>query len=165
MTWLVVTFKMVHVAALMVWCAGLVLLPLALSLHTAMPNQQRFNRVRLLTHVAYTQIVTPAAVIAVGAGLLLLFLLGVFEPWFGAKLLAVSLLVVCHAWAGHQVSQIAERRGCYEGASGVRAALGNVAVMIGILVLVLWKPEIPEEVMPDWLRSPYGARLWVDDPS
>lgn len=165
MTWLIVLFKVLHIAALMVWCAGLVLLPLTLPLHPGGADQHRFNRVRLLTHVAYTQIVTPAAVIAVGAGIVLTFLREVFDHWFAAKLLMVSVLVACHAWTGHQVAQIAEHREAYEAPYGLPLALGNVAVMIAILVLVLLKPAIPDAAMPDWLTAPYGYRLWFDDPS
>lgn len=164
-TWLILIAKLLHIAALLIWCAGLVLLPLTLSFHPGGPDQHRFNRVRLLTHVAYTQIVTPAAVIAVGTGILLIFLREVFDHWFAAKLLMVSMLAACHAWIGHQVAKIAEHREAYDAPYGTPLAIGNLAVMVAILATVLLKPAIPESVMPDWLTSPYGAGLWFDDPS
>lgn len=166
MTWLIVVTKVLHIAALMVWCAGLVLLPLMFSLHPEGIDQRRFNRLRLLTHAAYTQVVTPAAVIAVGAGILLTFLREVFEQWFAAKLLLVSGLVLFHAWTGHHVAQIAEHRESYEPPyGGYPIAIGGLVLMAVILAIVLLKPVMPEGLIPDWLARPYGARLWFDDPS
>jgi protoporphyrinogen IX oxidase len=165
MTWLIVATKVAHIVALMLWCAGLILLPLALSLHRPKSDQVSFNRVRLLTHAAYTRIMTPVAVVAIGTGIMLIFLRDVFAHWFVLKILLVALLVALHGWIGHQVAQIAERREAYVSPRPALLTMANLALMNAILVLVLLKPDIPDALIPAWLTMPYGRSLWFDDPS
>lgn len=165
MTALMVGTKVLHIAAMIIWCAGLVMLPLVLSLHRPEADQDRFNRVRILTHAGYTQLVTPAAVIAIGAGIALIFLRGVFTHWFFAKLVFVSLLVALHAWTGHLVAQIGEHREKHRSPLGGLLATANVAVMTAILALVLLKPEIDETLLPQWLRMPLGYPLGFELPT
>jgi len=111
--------KGLHIAALVLWCAGLVALPLMLGKHRIDDDQADYGRLRLLTHDSYSFIVTPAAVIAIAAGTLLIYLRGVFEPWMFAKLVAVGLLVSLHALVGHTVILMSERRGEYAPPSSV----------------------------------------------
>ena len=166
MTWLIVVMKVAHIVALILWCAGLLLLPIALSLHRPHSDQRSFDRVRLLTHATYTKIVTPAAVIAIGTGIALIFLREVFAHWFALKLLMVAILVVLHGWIGHHVAQVAEHREAYAAPRRTFLAMANLTVMSAILVLVLWKPVISDVWMPEWLTTPQGGSLWfIDDPS
>ncbi len=165
MTALIVAAKVLHIAALVVWCAGLVMLPLILSMHRPQGDQRSFTRMRLLSHAGYTRIVTPAAVIAVAAGIGLIFLRDVFDHWFFLKLVFVSLLVALHAWTGHLVAQIGEHRERHRTPLGGLLAASNVVVMTAILVVVLLKPAVPESLMPDWLNAPFGYRLSLAPPS
>lgn len=150
--------KGVHIAALVLWCAGLVALPLMLSKHRADEAQADYTRLRLLTHLSYIFIVTPAAVLAIIAGTWLIFMRGVYEPWFYAKLVAVGLLVILHAWVGHIVLLMSERRGEYQPPNTVPVIIGSFVIMTAVLLLVLGKPVIGD-ITPSWLNQPMNRQL------
>ncbi|WP_298092008.1 CopD family protein [uncultured Sphingomonas sp.] len=154
--------KFLHIAALVIWCAGLFALPLMLGKHEAGEAQSDYARLRLLTHDSYAFIVTPAAVIAIAAGTALLYLRGVFVPWMFAKLVAVGLLVALHCWIGHIVILMSERRGTYTPPSPVPLLVGSSATMIAVLLLVLGKPVVPD-LVPEWLTKPQNRQLPVDE--
>ena len=154
--------KGVHIAALLLWCAGLLALPLMLARHTADEEQADYTRLRLLTHFSYSWVVTPAGVVAIIAGTWLIFLRGVVEPWFFAKLVAVGLLVVLHAWIGHVVVLMSERRGDYIPARPGLLLVGSMTIMLAALLLVLGKPVLPD-ITPDWLERPLGRQLPFSD--
>lgn len=152
--------KGLHIAALILWCAGLLVLPLMLAKHELGERQADYSRLRLLTHDSYTKIVTPAAVIAIAAGTALIYLRAVFEPWMFAKLVAVGLLVALHALIGHTVVLMSERRGKYAPPSPIPLIAGSIATMIVVLLLVLAKPVMPD-LIPDWLEQPHNRQLPV----
>lgn len=154
--------KALHIAALILWCAGLVALPLMLAKHRTGEKQADYARLRLLTHDSYAFIVTPAAVVAIAAGTLLIYLRGVFEPWMFAKLVAVGLLVTLHALVGHTVLLMSERRGEYTPPAPIPLTVGSIATMIVVLLLVLSKPIIPD-ILPQWLKVPQHRQLPVDE--
>lgn len=154
--------KALHIAALILWCAGLVALPLMLAKHRTGEEQADYARLRLLTHDSYAFIVTPAAVVAIAAGTLLIYLRGVFEPWMFAKLVAVGLLVTLHALVGHTVLLMSERRGEYTPPAPIPLTVGSIATMIVVLLLVLSKPIIPD-ILPQWLKVPQHRQLPVDE--
>jgi uncharacterized membrane protein len=70
--------KALHIAALVIWCAGLFALPLMLARHDPAIGQADYSRIRLASHYGYTWVVTPAAMLAVAAGTLLIFLRELF---------------------------------------------------------------------------------------
>lgn len=153
--------KFLHVAALCLWCAGLVGLPLLLARHAPDDAQKDFARRRLVTHNLYVRLVTPAAVIAVAAGTALIFLRGVFVPWMFAKLLVVGLLVSIHAWLGHVTLQVGESQGRYDTPGGGLLVAAALLAMTAILLLVLGKPMLSEWPGPAWLLAPRGYSLPV----
>ena len=150
--------KGLHIAALILWCAGLVALPLVLSKHDVAEEQADYARLRRITHYGYTRIVTPAAVVAIAAGTALIFLRQVFEPWMFAKLVAVGLLVALHALVGHVVVLMSERRGEYAPPSSKPLLAVVLATMTVVLALVLAKPVIPD-LTPAWLDGPQNRQL------
>ncbi|MFE3837378.1 CopD family protein [Pseudogemmobacter sonorensis] len=155
-----VTF--LHIAALLVWCAALVLLPFLLRLHgraTDGPvSQSAFTRMRLLSHAGYTLVATPAAVIAVAAGTGLIFLDQVFEPWLLLKLAFVSGMVLVHAWLGHLVLLSGEKGPDWAMPPPVIALLLALPLMAAVLWLVLAKPQLSalEAALPLWALEPRG---------
>lgn len=153
--------KALHIAALILWCAGLVALPLVLSKHDVAEEQADYARLRRITHYSYTRIVTPAAVIAIAAGTALIFLRSVFEPWMFAKLVAVGLLVVVHGLTGHVVVLMSERRGEYAPPSSKPLLVVTLAAMTVVLLLVLGKPVVPD-LVPAWLKQPQHRQLPVE---
>jgi protoporphyrinogen IX oxidase len=161
---LVPYLKALHILGLMLWCAGLFALPIMLVWRDPAIGQQDFRRIRNATHNAYAYAVTPAAVTAVIAGTWLIFLREVFVPWMYLKLAVVALLVAFHGWVGHTIVEIAETAGTHRAPSPLLPILLLLVVILGILVLVLGKPDI-HIAMPDWLTEPQGRHFPFDVPS
>lgn len=161
---LITLFKSVHIAALTLWCAGLLALPLMLSRHDPAAKPEDYDSIRRATHTTYAILVTPAAVVAVVAGTWLIFLREAFVPWLYAKLLFVAALAAAHAWVGHLVVQVAEKP---EKHIPPRSYLPITAVgipVIAIILLVLGKPDLKDFPLPDWLLQPRGGQLLFDVP-
>lgn len=161
---LVALFKSAHIAALLLWCGGLLALPLMLSRHDPAVTPDDYRRIRRATHTTYAIVVTPAAIVAVVAGTWLIFLREVFVPWFYAKLVFVAALAAVHAWIGHQVVQVAETPGRRPVAPAVLTIAAACVPMLAILLLVLGKPDLTGVALPDWLLSPRNGQLPFDVP-
>ena len=159
----VALFKFVHIAALLVWCAGLIAMPIMLAQHRHGDSQHRYARIRKFTHYSYTHLVTPAAVIAVAAGIVLIFLRSTFVPWFFAKLAFVGALVVLHALIGGVVVQMGEEKGDVIAPRPLIPVALVIAVIVAILALVLGKPVFSRDAAPDWLQTPRNQSLPVDE--
>ena len=157
-------FKSAHIAALLLWCGGLLALPLMLSRHDPAITPDDYRRIRRATHTTYAIVVTPAAVVAVVAGTWLIFLREVFVPWFYAKLVFVGLLAAAHAWVGHQVVQVAEKPDSHHVAPVIMTIAAAFLPMLTILFLVLGKPDLGGIGLPDWLLSPRNGQLPFDVP-
>ena len=160
---MIAALKFLHIAALSIWCAGLVGLPLLLARHHPEDDQAGFARRRMVTHRAYVGVVTPAAVIAISLGTALVFLRDVFVPWMFAKLALVGLLVLAHAWIGHITLKVGERQGDYRPPPAAPLLIMSGAAMLVVLVLVLGKPWVGDELVPSWLLTPHGQPLPVDE--
>ncbi|SEO76085.1 Uncharacterized membrane protein [Salinihabitans flavidus] len=158
-------FKIVHIAALVIWCGGLLVLPLMLARHDPAVIAMEYRLIRRATHITYTLCVTPAAVIAVITGTWLIFLREAFVPWFFAKLVFVALLVVVHAWIGDNVVKVAEDPANHRPPHPAFPVTAGLLAMIAILTLVLAKPALDWIVFPDWLLEPRGGQMPFEVPS
>ena len=158
-------FKALHLSFVAVWIAGLLALPRMLVRHDRAIVQAEFAQIRRATHFGYIWIITPAAVLAIATGAALIFMRDVFTVWIFAKLVLVTLLVGAHAWVGHTIITVAETEGQHEPPEPLAATLIIFALLIGILVLVLSKPELEEIAMPSWLLEPLGRQLPFDTPN
>jgi putative membrane protein len=156
--------KGLHVATLALWTAGLFALPLMLSRHDPAVGQTDYARIRRATHYSYTLVITPAAVIAIGSGTLLIFLREVFVTWMFAKLVFVAGLVAFHAWVGHTLVAVAETEGEHVPPDPLVPLLLLLVPVLAILGLVLAKPELRELPVPGWLSEPRGGQLPFDVP-
>lgn len=153
-----------HIAALVVWCAGLLALPILLRRYghaSDVVTQSGYSEFRLLIHASYTRIVTPAAVLAIGFGMALILERGLAEPWLVAKLAAVAGMVLIHAWLGHITVRVAEEMGNYDLPWVAPAVPVAGVLMATVLVLVLLKPDLRPwlDSLPDWLLRPQGREL------
>lgn len=160
---LILALKALHIAALILWCAGLLALALMLQAHHPRHSQLDFARLRRLTHYSYTRLATPAAVVAIAAGTGLAFARGVFEPWFFLKLAAVGLLVCVHAWLGLAVSKIGETTGLHTPPAAWLVMALALPAMAAALLLVLAKPQLSADALPEALQSPRYRPLPVDE--
>jgi uncharacterized membrane protein len=150
MLWL----KFLHIAGISVWVAGLLYLAALLLGHNKVRDRQDFARVRMGSRFAYMGIVSPAAFIAVGAGGALLFISDALHPWMFVKLMGVGVLVIAHIQYGHALTHLADE----EAEGPTRRIIGVVAAIFAsvalVLYLVLAKPFISDEFVPDWLNEP-----------
>lgn len=164
LNWLIPVFKAGHIFGLIVWCGGLLAMPLMLARHDPAVSQVDYRRIRKATHLLYILAVTPAAVLTVIAGTWLIFMRGTFFPWFYAKLVFVMLLVAAHMWVGEVLVSVAETKGRRR---PPRPWLPVAAVLIPatcILALVLAKPDLAWLTFPDWIQEPLDADFPFDVP-
>ncbi|MFL0560012.1 CopD family protein [Sphingomonas sp. 179-I 2A4 NHS] len=160
---IITLLKAIHIMALLLWTAGLLSLPLMLARHEEGEHQFRYARIRKFTHYSYTRLVTPAAVIAIAAGTPLIFLRGMFVPWLFAKLALVAMLVALHAFVGHIVLKMGEEAGEQQPPPAWPMMTGLCVLILGILILVLLKPPLDVQQLPDLLRAPVGRQLPLEE--
>lgn len=160
----VALLKGLHIAGLVLWCGGLIALPLMLSRHDPAVSQEDYRRIRRATHLTYTMGVTPAAVVAVVAGTWLIFFREAFVPWLYAKLVFVAALVAAHAWVGHLIVDVAETPGRGTPPAPYLPIAAVLIPLLAILALVLGKPDLGWIGFPEWLREPRGGQLLFDVP-
>jgi uncharacterized membrane protein len=150
MLWL----KFVHIAGIALWVAGLIYLAALLLGHHRVQDRQDFARIRMGSRFAYMGLVSPAAFISVGAGGALLFVSDALHPWMFVKLVAVGVLVIAHMQYGYVLTHLADEE--EEGPTFriVAIGCGIIASVVAILYLVLAKPVITDEFVPDWFSEP-----------
>lgn len=146
--------KFLHIAALILWVAGLLYLPAMLIGHRRAKDPQDFARVRMGSRFVYMGVASPAAFVAVAAGTALLFVADALHPWMVLKLVVVGILVVAHIQAGHILVHLADeeaRAPTFRAKAVAGAAAGSAAA---ILLLVLAKPPVPIGLLPGWMLEP-----------
>ena len=161
---LVPHLKTLHISMLGFWCAGLFALPLVLARHDPAIGQADYARIRRAAHYGYIFFITPAALLAIASGTLLIFVREVFMLWMFAKLVFVALLVAFHAWVSYVIVAVAETDGTHTPPEPLLPTLLLSAIVIAILVLVLAKPDLTRVPTPSWLEEPRGIQLPFDVP-
>ena len=167
MEWILVSiphFKLVHIVSLLVWCGGLIAMPLMIARHDPGNSHAEFLRVHHATHNFYTTVITPAAVVAVISGAWLMFMRQTFNPWFFAKLAFVAMLVAVHAWIGHMVVEARLSGGKQRATPSFLLLAVLMVPMTAILFLVLGKPDLGAIAVPAWLVEPRGHQLPFEIP-
>lgn len=158
-------FKVVHIAALILWCGGLLALPVMFARHDPAMMLDEYRLIRRAMHITYTLCVTPAAVIAVIAGVWLIFLRETFVPWLFAKLAFVALLVAAHVWIGHIVTEVGEEPDDHRPPPPLLPISAVLIPVFVILTLVLAKPVLDWIEFPEWMLEARGGQLPFDVPS
>ena len=137
MPWL----KLLHIAAVIVWCGSLLYLPLAIAAAAAPePPAALGPPRRLLLRTLFTWVATPAALLAIASGTAIFLYQGPLAVWLVAKLATVSLLVLGHGACGMLILRI--ERGHDAAVRGPCVAIGASSLLwlAGIAWLVLHKP-------------------------
>ena len=153
--------KFVHIAALLCWCASLLALPLLLNHYRGVRIQSQFTQFRLVTHFGYIAFASPAAVLAVAAGTVLIFMADLTDPWLMIKLVFVAGMALVHAWLGHLILRTGETAGRYQMPNPLIALGFAVPQMVVILLLVLTKPDLGwlANLLPAVLLETQGGSL------
>lgn len=97
--------KAFHIIALVAWFAGLFYLPRLFVYHIETTDQAGHERFSLMEQKLYYVIMTPAAVVTIALGLILLFYYDLWTVyakagWLHSKLTLVVLLVAFHIFCG-----------------------------------------------------------------
>jgi len=155
----VVWLKLLHVSALAIWTAGLLLMPLLFGQRRDAGSGGPLHRLHAFTRFSYITIISPAAFLAIASGTALIVTRGIAGPWFALKLLLVGVLVGLHVWIGLLLLSVFDEGGYFArwrvGASMVALS----ATMLGIFWVVLAKPEIdPAALLPGFMLRPGGLR-------
>ena len=150
--------KLIHVAALSAWCAGLMFLP-GLIRRQARPDMAEEGGVHLRSFVraCYLMVVSPAAVIAIGSGMALLFVREAFAGWMFVKLAAVGAMVMLHVHHGRAIRTTGRRAPRAPALEAILLKLATVGLVVAVLWLALGKPELDDSLFPDWARRPRPA--------
>jgi protoporphyrinogen IX oxidase len=153
--------KAIHILALIVWCAGLLVLPGLFAQRSRLDVRPAVELNRF-TRTLYIAVTSPAAFITVVAGTILLFMREAFTTWMMLKLLAVGLLVIFHMRAGYLILNVFEPEGHYAPWRRWVMTVATLAVIGAILMLILTKPPIELAILPLWLREPGGLQSFVE---
>lgn len=156
---MVVWLKLLHVSALAVWSAGLLLMPLLLGQRRAAGSGGPLHRLHAFTRFSYITLISPAAFLAIASGTALIVMRGIAGPWFAVKLLLVGVLVGLHVWIGLLVLSIFDEGGHFARWRVLSSVVVLSATMLGIFWVVLAKPVIdPAELLPGFMLRPGGLR-------
>lgn len=152
--------KAAHIIFFCIWCAGLVFLPGLFGGRAHHPDHATLTRLWRFTWVGYRVVLSPAAVLAIATGTGLIFAYHVFVPWLFLKLLVVGAMVALHMYYGLVLAKLAEPEECYPRWRAVLLVAAANILILGVLVLVLAKPEIGTGFSPDWLQPGKGRELF-----
>ena len=135
-----VLLKFVHIIAIAGWSAGLICLPF-LYLQRRRLGGNALHRLHNFTRFFYVTLISPAAFVAVGSGIALIFVQATFEPWFSVKLALVAAMVIIHVTSGVVILRLFEAGQSYPAWRFVAVSTLTITVIAAILVTVLGKPE------------------------
>ncbi|WP_062227698.1 CopD family protein [Aureimonas frigidaquae] len=153
---MVVWLKIGHIIALSIWCAGLLAMPFMLSRREAgLVGEPLYERQKV-TRFVFISLVSPAAFIAIGTGTALIFAMETFTAWFAIKLLFVGLLAKLHIRMGTAVVEVFKEGEHFPLWKMLTTASVGVVLVVGILVIVLWKPSLAALSPPDHIMQPGG---------
>jgi protoporphyrinogen IX oxidase len=136
--------KALHIIAVIAWMAGLLYLPRLFVYHAGVPaNSNRAAMLQVMERRLLYGIMTPAAVMTYGFGLLLAALPGIVgwrQGWIWAKLALVGVLTVYHLLLAHWRRDLAAGKQSHSERFYRIVNEVPTLVMIGIVVLVVLKP-------------------------
>lgn len=136
-----VAFKLLHIAAIVVWSAGLLYLPGLFAQHpAAAASDDDFHRLRHQTRLIYVGLMSPAAVIAVASGTVLVFLAASIGGWLVLKLMAVAAMAMLHTYMGRLMGLLLKEPDRRRPAAHLALLVPAVLVIGAVITLVSWKP-------------------------
>lgn len=153
--------KLVHIATIAVWSAGLICLPGLYVQRAHVPTEASLHRLQAMVRFLYVAVLSPAAFVAVGSGVVLIFLREPFEPWFSLKLLLVGMMVIVHVLTGLVIIRLFEEGNVYPVWRFIAVTGVTVLIVAAILVIVLAKPILPD-MLPQAMSEPGALRRIAD---
>lgn len=158
MIWMV---KLLHLAMISIWAGGLMALPFLLLQRRALTGDP-LHRLHRQARALYVSILSPAAFVAIASGTALVFLRDTFSEWFSLKLVVVGVLAVLHVRAGLLILRVFDADGSFGKAGAIFLTLAILAAVSGVLLIVLWKPQIDAMALAPDLFRPGGLSEILD---
>lgn len=155
--------KFIHIAAVAIWTAGLISLPGLYVRRTRVESREELYDLQRVVRGAYVTMVSPAAFVAIGSGMALIFLRETFVPWFSVKLLLVGALVALHAVTGLVIIRLFRDDQVFPAWRFVLVTVLTLCLVGFILFLVLAKPAIDAPVLPAVFSEPGGLKRLFDE--
>lgn len=160
----IVWLKSLHIAALVIWCGGLLTLPILLTQREAAGNHgPEVDRLHRFTRFAYIALVSPAAFLAIGSGTALILMRGIFTEWLAIKLVFVGFLVFLHVWLGLLVLSVFKSDKNFRPWRAISGVVTISLTISAILWVVLAKPAISTDFLPAVFHEPGGLRQLAAD--
>ena len=158
-TWM----KLIHIAGIAIWMAGLVSLPGLYVQRAQVAEEDQLLRLQRMVRFAYVNLMSPAAFIAIASGTMLIFLREAFEPWLSAKLVLVGGLALIHTLTGLVIIRLFKEGEIYPVWRFIGTTVLTLALILGVLYLVLAKPSLDGTLLPEALSEPGGLQRLVED--
>jgi uncharacterized membrane protein len=152
MIWMV---KLLHLTTISIWAGGLLALPYLLFQRRALSGEP-LHRLHRLARALYVSILSPAAFVAIASGTALVFLRDTFVEWFSIKLVIVGVLAALHVRAGLLILRVFDADGRLGRGGATSLTVATLAAVSGVLVIVLWKPQIDALALAPDLFRPGG---------
>jgi uncharacterized membrane protein len=145
--------KLLHLGAISVWAGGLIVVPFLLWQRRGLVGEP-LHRLHRLVRTLYIRIASPAAFVAIASGTALIFLQATFVEWFSVKLVLVGILAILHVQAGLLVLRVFDADGQISRGGVLSMTGGTLATVAGVLLVVLWKPQIDAAAFAPGLFTP-----------
>lgn len=155
--------KIIHIAAVSIWMAGLVSLPGLYVRRSQTGEGEALFGLQRLVRFAYVVLMSPAAFVAVASGTALIFAREISSPWLSAKLVLVAALVLVHTLSGLVIIRLFDEGEAYPAWRSLCTTSITVLLILGVLLLVLAKPDFQfSDFLPDTLSEPGALRRLAD---
>jgi uncharacterized membrane protein len=139
---LTLLLKFVHLAAIAIWSAGLIVLPFMFRQRRTVDLGWELDRLHRMTRFVYVEIASPAAFVAIASGTALIFLQATFQEWFSTKMVLVAAMAMLHVVAGLVLGRLFLADGRFGRVSYVALSTAYIVLITAIIWIVLAKPHI-----------------------
>jgi uncharacterized membrane protein len=160
---LTLLLKFVHLAAIAIWSAGLIVLPFMFWQRRILDLGGELDRLHRMTRFVYVEIASPAAFVAIGSGTALIFLQATFQEWFSTKMALVAALAMLHVVAGLVLGRLFLADGRFGRVSYVALSSAYIVLITAIIWIVLAKPHIDaSQIATDLFRPGALGQFFAD---
>ncbi|MBB6181282.1 CopD family protein [Pseudorhizobium flavum] len=156
---MIAALKFLHIAAIAIWAGGLLSLPALYVQRAHVRDDRALYQLQMIVRFSYVAVISPAAFLAVGSGIALIFGQQTFTGWFSVKLFFVALLVMLHVLTGLVIIRLFREGEVYPVWRFLLATAVTGAVVLIILFVVLAKPALTVELNRDILEPGGLQRL------
>jgi uncharacterized membrane protein len=160
---LTLLLKFVHLAAIAIWSAGLIVLPFMFRQRRILDLGGELDRLHRMTRFVYVEIASPAAFVAIASGTALIFLQGTFQEWFSTKMLLVAALAILHVVAGLVLGRLFLADGRFGRVPYVVLSSAYIVLITAIIWIVLAKPHIDSNQFATELFRPGALGQFFGD--